>query len=51
MITLETNFGSISASPLERLDGAAKSLALVTAAMMHVLLSSTKMVTNIIRKT
>ena len=51
MITLETNFGSISASPLERLEGAAESLALVAAAMMHVLLSSTKMVTNVIRKT
>jgi hypothetical protein len=36
---LETNFGSISANPLERFDGAAsKSLALVTAAMTHVLL-------------
>ena len=51
MITLETNFGSISASPLERLEGAAESLALVAAAMMHVLLSSTKMETNVIRKT
>lgn len=39
LFTLETNFGSISANPLERLDGAAsRSLALVTAAMTHVLL-------------